>query len=554
MDVEPAHTTQRSLVLQVPDWPALALGLAHDIAPSVPVIALHGSRVASVTAQARAAGVEAGMTKRAARARCPEARALPRDTEAEHRVFAAAITVLEGVVARFTLLAPGQVEIPLSALMRSHDTEAQAVEELLVALTDATGWEVFAGIADSTFAAVLAAGRQARVAPGRTRSFLAPLSVTTLTDADPVTFQDLVPMLQRLGLYRLGDVARLSQADMHARFGLAGMRAHRLACGGLDRLPVDHVRAREFQVHRDLEPPTARPDALSFAARTVAGRFLAGVRAAGLVCTQVEIVLHAVTGESHARTWRLETMDETTIADRLRWQAEGWAPQTGEAAQAPASASPAGAVGSAPGPVHAPDSTDLPDSPAGPDFETEDGISGIELIAAELMAPLHTQRSLFDTGTGQVASTLERLQGLFGPDAVLVPGLQGGREPSETNMWTPWQQQAVPTRDPAAPWPGELPAPRPTIVECVPIELLDARGQSVVARPQGLDSAPATIRYPDGATVDVVDHSSAWPVESGWWEPQEAQYLVRLHVVTADGRALLLRKDHGHWQIAGRWM
>ncbi len=507
----------------MPDWPAAALAMAHGLGAGEPIIVLSANRVIACTASARAAGVQVGDNKRAARNRCPAAPALPRDTEAEHREFATGISALEGLVARFTLISPGTVAIPATALQRTYADEGSAVEDLLTALTDATGWEVFAGLADSTFAALLAARTATRVPPGQTRTYLAAQPIGVLADADP-DFADFALLCRRLGLDRLGDLAALERGDVHSRFGDLGVRAHRLASGLADRLPVDHVRARDFRARAAVEPASTRSDVLSFAARQAAAELIAEVRAAGLVCAQVTIGLASATGERSERTWRLAAMEETQLADRARWQAEGWVASGAGVADAQAAAELA-----------------------------EDGISAIELTAAELLAPLESQHNLFDAQTGEVGRTLERLQGLFGPDAVVVPGLQGGRDPDETNMWTPWAQTPRPDRDAAAPWPGQLPAPRPTLVEYLPVDLLDAHGNAVVARPSGLDNPPALLRVPGRGQAGVVEHSSSWPIEAMWWEPERSQYRVRLQIVIDTGEALLLSKEQGQWAITGRY-
>src|SRR5699024_2959540 len=180
---------------------------------------------------------------------------------------------------------------------------------------------------------------------------------------------------------------------------------------------------------------------------------------------------------SSSRTWRIEDMQENAIADRLRWQAEGWLAGAAVAAHAGAGPKPGTRRGG-----EDPHLLDLVDEPT-PDVEdfSADGIIALRLIAAELTTPIGATRSLFEENTGQITHTLERLQGLFGPDSVLVPGLQGGWDPAETNLWTPWQQTAVPERSPAAPWPGALHAPRPTTVEHSAVDVFAADGSPVEA-------------------------------------------------------------------------
>lgn len=532
---------RRTLVLTVPDWPAVAAAAEHGIGPGRPVAVLHGGKVIAANAPARSAGVALGNNKRAVGYRCPEAHVAVWDEDVDNRRFSAGVGALEDLVARFTLLSPGTLAIPLDSLRHGCPDEPSAVEALVSALVTETGWEFFPGIADTVFAAVLASGQARRVEPGETVDFLAAQPITTLEYAGTEA-TGLIDVFLQLGLRTLGDLARLEARDVNSRFGAFGRHLHDLASGREGAPPADHVREERLDIELGLEAPTTRSDTLGFFARQLGTELLAKVRRQGLVCTQITIELDAAGGQSSSRTWRIEDMQENAIADRLRWQAEGWL----------AGAS-AGTGNSGPGQAD-PQALDLVDEPA-PDAEdfTEDGIIALRLIAAEVTTPIGATRSLFEENTGQITHTLERLQGLFGPDAVLVPGIQGGWDPSETNLWTPWQQTAAPVRSPGAPWPGALHAPRPTIVEHSAVDVLAADGSPVEARPSGLEAAPATIRLPTGQTEAITDYSGSWPVESGWWDPGRAVYRTRLQVVTEQGRALLLSKESGQWYLTGRY-
>lgn len=534
---------QRVLVLIVPDWSALAAALAADALPTAPVAVMHANRVVSANAPARARGVDSGMTVRAARGRCPELLLAPREAETEARLFAAAAQALDDAVARFTVLGPGAVSIPADSLRHTHADESAAVEHLLNALTERTGWEFLPGIADTPFAALLAARTATRVEPGRTGEFLAAQPTRALDAAlvldetlEPSVLSDLVSVLERLGLRTLGAFADLDPADVGTRFGPLGLRLRDLARGRGHRGLRDHSRAEDLVVEVPLDPPTPRTDVLAFRARAAAAQLFTEVRRRALVCTQVTIRLTATGGQVSERTWRLEDMTDNRVADRARWQAEGWL-----------TAQPAAkrTAGQAENPV--------PTSDPALASGTDEGIALLTLLAAELATPLATQRSLLDRSSGAVAHSLERLQGLFGLDAVLVPGLQGGRDPQETNLWTPWQQAPRPDRDPEAPWPGAIPAPHPVRILRTPVELLDTAGAPVVARSTGLDSAPATLRIPGAGAHRIVDHSSPWPVETGWWDPALRQRRVRLQVLAEDGAAFLLCREDGQWQLVGEY-
>jgi protein ImuB len=549
---------RRTLVLTVPDWPAVAAAAEHEIGPGHPVAVLHGGKVIAANAPARTAGVALGNNKRAVGYRCPEAHVVAWDEDVDNRRFSAGVGALEDLVARFTLLSPGTLAIPLDSLRHGYPDEPSAVEALVSALVAETGWEFFPGIADTVFAAVLASGQARRVEPGQTVDFLAAQPITTLEYAGSEATA-LIEVFLQLGLRTLGDLAGLEARDVNSRFGAFGRHVHDLACGREGAPPADHIRAERLDVELGLEAPTTRSDTLGFLARQLGSELLAKVRRQGLVCTQITIELDAAGGQSSSRTWRIEDMQENAIADRLRWQAEGWlaGASTGQGSPhgAGASTGQRSRTGSSTSATQAdPQALDIVDEPA-PDAEdfSEDGIIALRLIAAELTTPIGATRSLFDENTGQITHTLERLQGLFGPDAVLVPGIQGGWDPAETNLWTPWQQTAAPARSPQAPWPGALHAPRPTTVEHSAVDVLAADGSPVEARPSGLDTAPATIRFPTGQTEAITDYSGSWPIESGWWDPKRTVYRTRLQVVTEQGRALLLSKEHGQWYLTGRY-
>lgn len=510
----------RTLVLTVPDWPALAAVLSANaagthigtktIGPDKPVMVLTRGTVTAANHAARAYGVVLGMNKRAAQLRCPQAVTYPHDPERDHRAFAAAIDVLDDAVARFSLFRPGTVTIPLASLARTYTHEVDAVEHLLTALTDATGWEVFAGVADTPFAALLAARGQTRVPPGDTPQFLARFPVDDLNLVDE-QFLPLTVLLHRLGIDRLGQLATLGRPSVYARFGDTGVRAWLLAAGQIYELTHEHIRARDFTVFWPLDPPSHRTDVITFAARAAAVQFLTRIRAQGLICTHVRVTLHAG-AHTYARTWHIDALTESALADRVRWQAAGWQPET-------------------------------------PDEDT-DGVHALELQAEELCTPLDGQPNLFTPHTEDVTAALERLQGLFGADAVTVPVLQGGRSPEETNLWTPWRMRIPPHRRAQAPWPGAIPAPRPTVVENTPVDVLDEFGRSVVARPTGLDSVPRTMTT-STETFTIVNFSSVWPVDAFWWD--EHQYRVRCQVVTDTRDAFLLCKESGQWSIVGRY-
>ncbi len=144
----------------------------------------------------------------------------------------------------------------------------------------------------------------------------------------------------------------------------------------------------------------------------------------------------------------------------------------------------------------------------------------------------------------------------------------GGRGPAEQVTLLPWGDERVPAADPAAPWPGRLPAPAPATVPPEPlvVDLVDAAGLPVeVTGRAEVSGEPVAARY-DGRLRPVLAWAGPWPVDERWWDPAEAHRAVRAQVLlgesgpggsgpgeagTGERLALLLRCSQGRWQLEG---
>ena len=136
---------------------------------------------------------------------------------------------------------------------------------------------------------------------------------------------DLIDVWRRLGLRTLGHLAALDAADVLARFATDGVVAHRLA-SGLDPHPLDarrpapdlrwppsSTRRRNGSTPRRSSPsPWPTPSTSGWPSR-------------GLACTRVVVEAETEHGETLVRSWRHEgTLSAGAIADRVRWQLDGW--------------------------------------------------------------------------------------------------------------------------------------------------------------------------------------------------------------------------------------
>ena len=152
--------------------------------------------------------------------------------------------------------------------------------------------------------------------------------------------------------------------------------------------------------------------------------------------------------------------------------------------------------------------------------------------AGRLQLGLWGETGVADERAGRA---LVRVQGLLGPEEVLtgVPG--GGRGPAERVRTVPWGDERTPALDPAAPWPGTLPAPSPSTVppSPLPARVLDARGRPVRAAPRGgLSAAPAQVAIgEDTGSAPVRAWGGPWPEEGRWWDPRAPAGCLRVQVV-----------------------
>ncbi|MDP9118532.1 MAG: DNA polymerase Y family protein, partial [Actinomycetota bacterium] len=304
-----------------------------------------------------------------------------------------------------------------------------------------------------------------------------------------------------------------------ARFGAAGAWAHRQA-GGRDDRPVAARRPPvEFAVTLDLEPAVDRIDTVAFSARGMAEQFVLDLAAHGLACTCLELQAVSENGEETVRRWRhtgvLSTVD---VLDRIRWQLEGWLSRAG--------------------------------GPTG-------GIARLRLIPIEAVPTGAHQQALWG-GSGaedeRAHRALARVQTLLGHGSVLTPVLNGGRDPGQRTTLVPWGDEPVPLRSPEQPWPGQLPAPAPSVLldPPQPAQVLDSTGHSVVVTERGaVPHPPARFALGSERPVAVSSWAGPWPVDERWWQPDSARQVVRCQLVDVRGRAYLVSctVPQARWQV-----
>lgn len=552
-----AVATTRRAVLWVPDWPVVAAAAEAGLNPSAPAAVLHGRGMVAVSASARTAGVRRGQRKRLAQRACPEITILPYDEGRDARAFEAVAAAAEDVVAGVEISRPGLLMIPADGAARFHGSEEALAEALVSAVAELASCESAVGAADGLLAAVLAARASVLIPAGESAVFLAPHPIGTLTLAamertKREAIEDLVSVLMRLGIDTLGAFTALPFSDVLARFGPAGAWAHRVARGEDVAPPVLRRTEEDIAVEYVFEEPAQNSEQLVPVARLLAERLDVSLLAAGMRCGKVRIVAATERGQQLERVWRTDVGARagafaSHMADRVRWQLEGWLSGTSE----------------------------------GPE---RSGLISLGVIAEDVV-PLGAEQSYLWGGISGADSraqrAVERIQGLLGPDGVVAVREQGGRSPRERVLALPWGQEATESRALAHPWPGAIPDPAPATVPPAPmsVQVLDAGGAPVTVDRRLALSAPPTWmrlqadprdelalaanRHPSQGHVGqlrgpvwdrpqpVDSWAGPWPIAQRWWT-QDGSRSAYLQVALRDQEsttAVLVAFRSGEWEL-----
>lgn len=468
-----------------------------DAPPGRPVLVVD-DRVSGATPDVLAAGVTLGMPRREAEALAPFATVMTRDVGEEARRFEPVVEVIEDLIPRVEVVAPGMAFVSIGGAIKFYGGEdilARKVADGVAGFGDA-----LIGIADGPFASRWAAATATVGEPQiveDTLRFLRSLDLESLREG--VASDSLIATFRWLGVTTLGDLAGFPREALATRFGTEGVLAHRLASGE-DRSALPREIPEGLAVEMEFEDPLEHIDSVAFAAKNISTRMLDRLRANGVAPHQVSILAEPAMGEVRERIWRsADPFTERALTDRVWWQLRAWVES-----------------GGVPG-----------------------GIVRIRIAPFDLSGE-GRQLGVFGDETTRIEAerALARAQALLGPDAVLEGRPQGGRMPAERVSWSRWNEPETPAdRDPTAPWPGATPKPAPALVppRLQPIEVEWDGGM------------PSRVRL--GTRWEpVLTWSGPWRLSGRWWAGERDA--DRYQLVTSAGAMLCVVAD-GKSYLAG---
>ena len=422
------------------------------------------------------------------------------------------IAAVTGFCPDVEVVEPGVCAFGARGPARYFGGEAALAARIIAAVAD-LGTEAAVGVADGLFAALLAARDGTTVPPGGTARFLAAEPVSVLSD------QDLAALLSRLGLGTLGHFAALPVRDVASRFGAAGEYAHRLA-RGLDSRPLaTRPPPADLSVAHRFDPPEPRAEPVVFAARALAGRLHDGLAARGLTCVRVQVTAGWADGRESSRLWRHDgLLSATAVAERVRWQLDGWQP-------AP------------------------PGERTGPG-----GIITLRLAPDQVIRAAGQQLALWGETvvSDRVARAAMRVQAMLGHEAVLRPVLGGGRNVHDQVTPVPFGEKAEPRLPAGRPWPGRVGGAAPGLVfpAAREADVTDDAGRAVTVSGRcAVSGAPARLAVRGEPPRRVTGWAGPWPLSERWWDPSAARRRARFQLATEDGRAWLAVVEAGRWLI-----
>ena len=328
----------RTAVLWCPDWPVVAAEIVDGVPATDPVVVLHANRVVACSEAARFDGVRRGLRKREAQSRCPQLVAVDHDPVRDVRAFEPVVAAVEEIDRRGggdPSRHPRARRPRAGPLLRRRGGGRRADRRARRPGVRGGG--------PGRHRRGRVRGRATPPGPGRSSRPAAHPGSSPPRPSSRWLDPPLVDLLRRLGVRTLGEFAALPAGDVLARFGFDAALAHRLAAGGDQRPLAARRPPPDLPVSEVYDDPLERVDVAAFAARSLAERLHDKLAGYGLACTRLGIEAVTAHGQELHRVWRHDGLLTTVaIADRVRWQLDGWLTGTARRGGAPPSRPTAG--------------------------------------------------------------------------------------------------------------------------------------------------------------------------------------------------------------------
>ena len=514
------------MVVWVPDWPVHCLVV--DLQPGGAGAVVHAERIEVTSGAARRAGVRSGMSVREATYLCPDLICLPRDPDREARAFGAVVDAFDSVAAGVECVRPGVARCRARGPARWHGSEEAAASALVSAIEESVGVECFVGIADGPVAS-LEAAREGRIVPtGESRSFLGRIPLDRALWAVPVAMTDraadAIELLTGLGVHTCADFLALGRGRVCERFGDVGEQLWNLASGGDSAITLAGRIQPDVTMECVIDVGGDSIDTMIVPIQRIARDLSQRLGRGGLVSQTLRIDVEDAGGGQRTRTWSgCDVCVSDDVALRVRWTLAGWTSGI---------EGPSGAV------------TCIRVTACDP---------RVGRSASALWGRSDRERD--------VSRSVVRIQGMAGPDSLLIPRVQGGYDPRSRVVMARWGSEPL-LRPREGAWEGRIDQPPATLFdEPVRVRIVGASGafDDVRVDHRGALSAAPTYLVTSrdasqcatgvGRRVAIARVEGPWPVGGRWWAEERPRAYMR--ALLEDGRDILLVWQEGQWAMEG---
>ncbi|MGH9600827.1 MAG: DNA polymerase Y family protein [Terriglobales bacterium] len=305
-----------AVVRTEPDLRAQAIAIVEGVPPQL--------TVAAANAQARAAGVEAGMTELEAQAHSPSLLIRRRSPELELAAQIALAELAQSVSPRMEDAAPGTVLLDLAGLGRLLGPPAKLARDLAQCAA-ALGLEANVGVAANLDAALHAAcgfAGTTLIPAGREADRLGNLPLDVLLhplgkdDAEDGRATQILETLDRWGVRTFRALAALPEVAVAERLGEEGLRLQKLARGAGSRGLRPAGEELHFEETLELESPVENLEPLAFVLGQLLDQLCSRLKTRALAAQELRVRLELDLPRKHGDT-------EVDQVSGVRYQVSG---------------------------------------------------------------------------------------------------------------------------------------------------------------------------------------------------------------------------------------